>query len=238
VDCEGTFSACENGRQLFTQTRKKFGAGKDCEFVHHAKKSCSSEEGFYYETDGGSTCPKKDTVADEQQCRKISGTKFNRAIQATDRPAGCFWDMNGRVYFNRNTDPAALGKSICGCAGGICLGSTVSTTTIQPKDAHPLNCLPCSGPSQAPSCDAKRDIFPKTRCERDNTAARVIHRCKRRRMFFNNCAKTCCEAGVIEASGFFSSSSDDGDGVKVSSSADLVPSTLLGIFVLLWSTIN
>jgi hypothetical protein len=122
----------------------------------------------------------------------------------------------------------------------ICQSQSPSPSSPPSSPPSPPPSPPASPrPTPAPSCDAKRDAFPKTKCERDNTMAERVNRCKTRRKFFNKCAKTCCEAGVSTASTrFLSSSSDDGDGVEVSSSADLVPSTLLGIFVFLWSTIN
>jgi len=79
-----------------------------------------AEESTFFMAPGAENCPTGKVVNTEAECRKAAtsiGRKFAKAVAAkTGRPAGCFWDKNGAVYYNKELGASAT----WGGVGGLC----------------------------------------------------------------------------------------------------------------------
>jgi hypothetical protein len=81
--------------------------------------TCAAESTFFM-APGAENCPTGKVVNTEAECRKAAtsiGRKFAKAVaDKTGRPAGCFWDKNGAVYYNKELGASAT----WGGVGGLC----------------------------------------------------------------------------------------------------------------------
>jgi hypothetical protein len=75
---------------------------------------------FYTEAAGGTSCVAAEVTATAAQCQVAGaelGLPFEKSVNApSGRPAGCFWDINGRVYFNQALETIAVWDG----TGGVC----------------------------------------------------------------------------------------------------------------------
>jgi len=77
---------------------------------------------FYTKAVGGESCPPGEVTATEALCREAAaefGMPFSKSVDwPSGRPAGCFWDTNGAVYFNVNLETTDVWDG----TGGACRG--------------------------------------------------------------------------------------------------------------------
>jgi len=80
----------------------------------------------YSKADGGSSCHPTTMITDVDECRAAAEffeQPFGRVTsEETGRPGGCFWDRNGRTYFNEITTTINIWRG----TGGICRALTAS----------------------------------------------------------------------------------------------------------------
>lgn len=74
----------------------------------------------------GQHCASGTVIDNVDDCRAAAaevGMPFNKQVgPSADRALGCFHDINGYVYFNRELDMSnILDTGICSCSGGLCL---------------------------------------------------------------------------------------------------------------------
>jgi len=82
--------------------------------------------GVYSKADGGSSCHPTTIITEVEECRTAAeflGQTFSHSTSTEQgRPGGCFWDRNGRTYFNEITSTTNIWRG----TGGICRALTPS----------------------------------------------------------------------------------------------------------------
>jgi hypothetical protein len=93
--------------------------------VEECKTGCSNY-GPFIKMNGANTCSQEMMIKDIENCKKAgaalsypfakSVTQYASSFGGSGRPGGCFWDQNGRSYFNTNFQSTASWAGV----GGIC----------------------------------------------------------------------------------------------------------------------
>ena len=80
---------------------------------------------FFFQAEGANNCPVDMVIATETECRAAASIhgSFAKVVTAGDRPAGCFWDQNGRTYFNADLQSSATWAGV----GGLCKRNSKET---------------------------------------------------------------------------------------------------------------